>query len=188
MQFCYQCGAPRDIPTCPNCHAEVQLGWRFCVDCGESLDAPSNQAEGSESRSDDLFVAIPATVEASHAGLCIEPPTGERGRTRRRRYERGTRMKRNTLCLNQRQSDTLDHWAKRFRVSDYMSVSLFVEAVGRLDPNTIPIEGYLDAGPFPVRRSYCVTIDEFKKIAAVSRGNAAMVLRCCLDHLMGVPQ
>lgn len=37
VRFCPFCGADQRPPTCPECHVEVERGWRHCPDCGHRL-------------------------------------------------------------------------------------------------------------------------------------------------------
>ncbi|MDX2192295.1 MAG: zinc ribbon domain-containing protein [Gemmatimonadales bacterium] len=37
VNFCPHCGESMTTTRCPECQAEVELGWKFCVGCGTSL-------------------------------------------------------------------------------------------------------------------------------------------------------
>jgi len=37
VNFCPHCGQSQTEPTCPQCHADVEPGWRHCVNCGFAL-------------------------------------------------------------------------------------------------------------------------------------------------------
>lgn len=43
VMYCPYCGE-RQRYVCPACGAETQLGWRFCGECGESLDRSSSES------------------------------------------------------------------------------------------------------------------------------------------------
>lgn len=34
VNFCPHCGQSQTVPTCPQCHGELEPGWRHCVNCG----------------------------------------------------------------------------------------------------------------------------------------------------------
>jgi hypothetical protein len=40
VRFCPQCGQRQAPPECPQCHGEVDPGWRHCVTCGTALADP----------------------------------------------------------------------------------------------------------------------------------------------------
>ena len=41
VRFCPHCGQRQTPPECPQCHSEVEPGWRHCVSCGAALaDTP----------------------------------------------------------------------------------------------------------------------------------------------------
>ncbi len=35
INFCPHCGMGQDVGTCRNCGADMDVGWRYCVNCGE---------------------------------------------------------------------------------------------------------------------------------------------------------
>jgi len=37
IRFCPHCGQRQSPPECPQCHSEVDPGWRHCVNCGAAL-------------------------------------------------------------------------------------------------------------------------------------------------------
>ena len=37
VNFCPQCGMGQDVGKCGKCGADVDVGWRYCVTCGEEL-------------------------------------------------------------------------------------------------------------------------------------------------------
>jgi hypothetical protein len=37
VRFCPHCGQRQTPPECPQCHSEVEPGWRHCVNCGHTL-------------------------------------------------------------------------------------------------------------------------------------------------------
>jgi Double zinc ribbon len=37
VRFCPHCGQRQTPPECPQCHSEVEPGWRHCVNCGHAL-------------------------------------------------------------------------------------------------------------------------------------------------------
>jgi hypothetical protein len=37
VRFCPHCGQRQTPPECPQCHNEVEPGWRHCVSCGAAL-------------------------------------------------------------------------------------------------------------------------------------------------------
>jgi hypothetical protein len=37
VRFCPHCGQRQAPPECPQCHSEVEPGWRHCVSCGTAL-------------------------------------------------------------------------------------------------------------------------------------------------------
>jgi hypothetical protein len=37
VRFCPHCGQRQTPPECPQCHSEVEPGWRHCVSCGATL-------------------------------------------------------------------------------------------------------------------------------------------------------
>ncbi|MGH7498352.1 MAG: zinc ribbon domain-containing protein [Gemmatimonadales bacterium] len=37
VNFCPHCGQSQVAMVCPDCHADVEPGWRHCVNCGVSL-------------------------------------------------------------------------------------------------------------------------------------------------------
>jgi hypothetical protein len=37
IRFCPHCGQRQAPPECPQCHSEVEPGWRHCVSCGAAL-------------------------------------------------------------------------------------------------------------------------------------------------------
>ena len=37
VRFCPHCGQRQSPPECPQCHSEVDPGWRHCVSCGAAL-------------------------------------------------------------------------------------------------------------------------------------------------------
>ncbi len=37
VRFCPHCGQRQSPPECPQCHSEVDPGWRHCVSCGTAL-------------------------------------------------------------------------------------------------------------------------------------------------------
>ena len=37
IRFCPHCGQRQAPPECPQCHSEVEPGWRHCVSCGTAL-------------------------------------------------------------------------------------------------------------------------------------------------------
>jgi hypothetical protein len=37
VRFCPHCGQRQMPPECPQCHGEVEPGWRHCVNCGAAL-------------------------------------------------------------------------------------------------------------------------------------------------------
>ena len=37
VRFCPHCGQRQAPPECPQCHSEVEPGWRHCVSCGAAL-------------------------------------------------------------------------------------------------------------------------------------------------------
>ena len=37
VKFCPQCGQSQMAMVCPECHADVEPGWRHCVNCGVAL-------------------------------------------------------------------------------------------------------------------------------------------------------
>lgn len=39
LVYCPRCGADQRSVSCPACGTELEPGWRFCVACGETLDA-----------------------------------------------------------------------------------------------------------------------------------------------------
>lgn len=40
VNFCPHCGQSQVATVCPDCHADVEPGWRHCVNCGISLGSP----------------------------------------------------------------------------------------------------------------------------------------------------
>ena len=38
VRFCPHCGQRQTPPECPQCHSEVEPGWRHCVNCGAGLE------------------------------------------------------------------------------------------------------------------------------------------------------
>jgi hypothetical protein len=40
VRFCPHCGQRQAPPECPQCHSEVDPGWRHCVSCGTALADP----------------------------------------------------------------------------------------------------------------------------------------------------
>ncbi len=40
VNFCPHCGEAQATGRCPDCRAEVEVGWRHCVGCGRALEAP----------------------------------------------------------------------------------------------------------------------------------------------------
>jgi len=40
VRFCPHCGQRQTPPQCPQCHTEVEPGWRHCVSCGATLADP----------------------------------------------------------------------------------------------------------------------------------------------------
>jgi hypothetical protein len=38
VRFCPHCGQRQTPPECPQCHGEVEPGWRHCVSCGAALE------------------------------------------------------------------------------------------------------------------------------------------------------
>jgi len=40
IRFCPHCGQRQAPPECPQCHSEVDPGWRHCVSCGTALADP----------------------------------------------------------------------------------------------------------------------------------------------------
>ena len=40
VRFCPHCGQRQAPPECPQCHGEVEPGWRHCVSCGATLADP----------------------------------------------------------------------------------------------------------------------------------------------------
>jgi hypothetical protein len=34
VKFCPHCGQNQTTPTCPQCHSELEVGWKHCVNCG----------------------------------------------------------------------------------------------------------------------------------------------------------
>jgi hypothetical protein len=48
VTFCPYCGQNVTIVRCPACSTELELGWRFCVTCGRTMDgAPANSPAGA---------------------------------------------------------------------------------------------------------------------------------------------
>jgi hypothetical protein len=39
VNFCPHCGQSQVAMVCPDCHADVEAGWRHCVNCGVALGA-----------------------------------------------------------------------------------------------------------------------------------------------------
>ena len=37
VKFCPHCGQSQTAPTCPRCRAEMDPGWRHCVNCGAAV-------------------------------------------------------------------------------------------------------------------------------------------------------
>lgn len=37
VNFCPHCGQTQSLSHCPGCRQEVELGWRYCVNCGYAL-------------------------------------------------------------------------------------------------------------------------------------------------------
>jgi hypothetical protein len=37
VNFCPHCGESQSFTRCPNCQAEVELGWKHCISCGSSI-------------------------------------------------------------------------------------------------------------------------------------------------------
>jgi hypothetical protein len=37
VNFCPHCGESQSFTRCPNCQAEVELGWKHCISCGASI-------------------------------------------------------------------------------------------------------------------------------------------------------
>jgi Double zinc ribbon len=37
VRFCPHCGQPQTPSECPQCHSDVEPGWRHCVSCGTAL-------------------------------------------------------------------------------------------------------------------------------------------------------
>jgi hypothetical protein len=37
VNFCPSCGQSQTTPRCPQCHSDVELGWRHCIACGAAL-------------------------------------------------------------------------------------------------------------------------------------------------------
>ena len=37
VNFCPHCGQSQTVPTCANCHSELEPGWRHCVSCGAAV-------------------------------------------------------------------------------------------------------------------------------------------------------
>lgn len=37
INFCPHCGMGQDVGTCRNCGADMDVGWRYCVSCGEEV-------------------------------------------------------------------------------------------------------------------------------------------------------
>jgi hypothetical protein len=37
VKFCPHCGQNQTTPTCPQCHQELEAGWRHCVNCGTAV-------------------------------------------------------------------------------------------------------------------------------------------------------
>ena len=35
INFCPHCGMGQDVGTCRACGADMDVGWRYCVSCGE---------------------------------------------------------------------------------------------------------------------------------------------------------
>jgi Double zinc ribbon len=40
VKFCPHCGQSQVAMVCPECHADVEPGWRHCVNCGVALRGP----------------------------------------------------------------------------------------------------------------------------------------------------
>jgi hypothetical protein len=34
VKFCPHCGQNQTTPVCPQCHGELEIGWKHCVNCG----------------------------------------------------------------------------------------------------------------------------------------------------------
>ena len=34
VNFCPHCGQNQSLTRCPDCQAELELGWRHCINCG----------------------------------------------------------------------------------------------------------------------------------------------------------
>lgn len=37
INFCPHCGMGQDVGSCRNCGADMDVGWRYCVSCGEEV-------------------------------------------------------------------------------------------------------------------------------------------------------
>ncbi|HYC32763.1 MAG TPA: zinc ribbon domain-containing protein [Gemmatimonadales bacterium] len=37
VNFCPHCGQSQTVPVCPQCHVELEPGWRHCVNCGAAV-------------------------------------------------------------------------------------------------------------------------------------------------------
>ncbi|MEZ0336565.1 MAG: zinc ribbon domain-containing protein [Gemmatimonadales bacterium] len=35
--FCPHCGQSQTVPTCTNCHSELEPGWKHCINCGTAV-------------------------------------------------------------------------------------------------------------------------------------------------------
>jgi hypothetical protein len=42
ISFCPHCGMGQDIGTCRSCGADMDVGWRYCVSCGEDAQGGSS--------------------------------------------------------------------------------------------------------------------------------------------------
>ena len=40
VNFCPHCGQSQSALVCPECHADIEPGWRHCVSCGRALQRP----------------------------------------------------------------------------------------------------------------------------------------------------
>jgi len=37
VNFCPHCGQSKTVPTCTNCHSELEPGWKHCINCGTAV-------------------------------------------------------------------------------------------------------------------------------------------------------
>ena len=37
LNFCPHCGQNQALTRCPECQAEMEIGWRHCINCGHHV-------------------------------------------------------------------------------------------------------------------------------------------------------